>query len=545
MSRTQWLAVVAFAVSGTASAAPTTLLEAVERQDRVAAADLLRSGADANARGPDGTTALMVAAHHADAELVKLLLGAGAEADARNDYGATALSEAAMQGATDVVAALLKGGADPNESNAEGETALMLAARTGVVDAARVLVDADAEIDSKEEWGGQTALMWAAAQSQADMIGFLLEHGADPNARGIVREWQRKITAEPRVKDMNKGGFTPLLYAAREGCIDCARRLLAGGADPNLGDPENVSPLILALENLHFDFAKFMIEAGADIDQFDFRGRTPVYVAVDFATLPTSAHGDIPSPDATTAHEVLRMLLAAGANPNVQLKRRHPYRHRALDRNADVILSVGATPLLRAARAADVESVRMLLAHGALVDLPTAEGITPLMAVAGVAHNDRTTRGKFRDPEDEIATLQLLVDHGADVNARMVAEPGARLTTTGERRSNFGYDVRGRQVPSERALPHWTAVHAAATKGWNHIIEFLARNGAELEIRDANGRTPRDLASGDYEAKNLAGALADTVALLDALIAERNELPQGPSRLPKVGEATAAVEAAQ
>jgi uncharacterized protein len=543
VSPKQWLVLVALAASGTASGAPTTLLQAVEQQDRNAVTELLRSGADVNARGLDGTTALMIAAHYGDAALVQLLLGAGAKADARNDYGATALSEAAMQGSDDVLAALLKGGADPNERNAEGETALMLAARTGLVDAARVLVDGGAAIDNKEEWGGQTALMWAAAQSQAEMVGFLLEHGADPNARGVFREWQRKLTAEPRVKDMNKGGFTPLLYAAREGCIDCARELLAGGADPNLGDPENVSPLILALENLHFDFAKFMIEAGADIDQFDFRGRTPVYVAVDFATLPTSAHGDIPSPDATTAHDVLRMLLAAGANPNVQLKRRHPYRHRALDRNADVILSVGATPLLRAARAADVESVRLLLTHGALVDLPTAEGITPLMTVAGVAHNDRTTRGKFRDPEDELATLQLLVDHGANVNARMVAEPGARLTTTGERRSNFAYDVRGRQVPSERALPHWTALHAAATKGWNHIIEFLAHNGAELEIRDANGRTPRDLASGDYEAKNLAGSLTATVALLDALVAERNGSARNGPLAQSFGAATAAVEA--
>jgi ankyrin repeat protein len=318
---------------------------------------------------------------------------------------------------------------------------------------------------------------------------------------------------------MNKGGFTPLLYAARQGCIECAKHLLAGGADPDLGDPENVSPLILALENLHFDFAGYMISAGANIDKFDFRGRTPVYVATDFSSLPTSAHGDIPSADATRAADVVKMLLDAGANPNVQLKRRHPYRHRALDRSADVILSVGATPLLRAARACDVEVVRLLLEHGALVDLPTAEGVTPLMAVAGFAHNDRTTRGRFRTTEDELATLQLLVEAGANVNARTLAEPGARLLTTGERLSSFSYGSRGRQVPSEQAVPHWTALHAAATKGWNHMVQVLADHGAELEVKDGNGKTPLDLANGSYDAKNLAGALPETVALLKALIA--------------------------
>jgi uncharacterized protein len=501
-------------------AAEAEFLAAVESGDRETAIKLLAEGVDVNARGPDGTTALMWAAYQDDAELVRQLLAAGADVGARNDYGASALSEAAIQGSAATIEALLKGGADANARNAEGETALMLVARTGRVDTAQLLLSAGADVNATEEWGGQSALMWAAAQSQPEMVKLLVGKGADVDARGVTRVWQRKLTAEPRIKDMNKGGFTPLLYAAREGCIECARHLLAGGADPDLGDPENVTPLILALENLHFDFAKFMIASGADIDKFDFRGRTPVYTAVDFNTLPTSAHGDLPSADATTGAEIVQMLLEAGANPNVQLKRRHPYRHRALDRRADEILRVGATPLLRAARAADTDVVRMLLAHGALVDLPTAEGVTPLMAVAGYDINDRTTRGRFRDPADEIATLQLLVDAGADVNARTVAEPGTRLLGSGERYSDFSYSRNGRQVPTEQAVPHWTALHAAATKGWNHIVQFLADHGAELEVTDSNGRTPRDLASGEYESKHLAGALADTVALLDSLIAK-------------------------
>src|SRR5438128_734071 len=108
----------------------------------------------------------------------------------------------------------------------------MEVARSGKVEAARRLLDAGADINGKEDWGGQSALMWAAAESQADMVKFLASRGADVNARGVIRQWERKVITEPRPKDLNKGGFTPLLYAAREGCVECARHLIAAGGDP-------------------------------------------------------------------------------------------------------------------------------------------------------------------------------------------------------------------------------------------------------------------------------------------------------------------------
>ena len=127
--------------------------------------------------------------------------------------------------------ALLKAGADPNGRTPEGETPLMAVARAGKVDAAKRLLEAGADINAKEDFGGQTALMWAAAQSQVEMVKLLASKGADLNARGIIRQWERKIITEPRPKDMNKGGFTPLIYAAREGCVECARYLVEAGAD--------------------------------------------------------------------------------------------------------------------------------------------------------------------------------------------------------------------------------------------------------------------------------------------------------------------------
>ncbi len=212
----------------------------------------------------------------------------------------------------------------------------------------------------------------------------------------------------------------------------------------------------------------------------------------------------------------------------MQLKRRPPYRNVPQDRGGDAILSMGATPLLRAARAGDAPMVELLLQNGALVDLPSNQGVTPLMAAAGLEYGLRVTRGRNRTDEGVIATLQLLVDAGADVNARMLAEPkgdaAAHLLVIEQRLSDFSYDYRGRQVPSPRAIPHRTALHGAAMKGFNPMVEFLVAHGADLYAQDANGRTPIDLARGDYNEAFLRQAPephAETVVLLEKLMAEK------------------------
>jgi uncharacterized protein len=515
---------------------PPSLLEAAEVGDGGAALAALARGADASALGPDGTTPLIWAAYHGDAELVERLLAAGADANATNAFGAFALSEAAVGGHAPVIEALLEGGADPNATNPEGETALMVAARSGNVEAAKRLLDAGADVDAKEQWGGQSALMWAAAQSQPQMIELLIERGADVDARSIVRQWERKVIKEPRPKDMNQGGFTPLLYAAREGCVECAQALVAGGADLDLPDPHRVTPLNMALLNLHFDFAAYLIEAGADVEKWDLYGRSPLYLAADTSTLPVQGNGAmvvLPSTDRHSALEIARMLLDRGADPNLRLKRRPPYRNVPQDRGGDAILSQGATPLLRAARAGDAPMVELLLAHGALVDLPSNQGVTPLMAAAGVEYGLRVTRGRNRTEEGVLATLDLLLAAGADINARMLTEPkgaaAAHLLVIEQRLSDFSYDYRGRQVPSARAVPHRTALHGAAMKGFNGIVEYLVAHGADPSAQDANGRTPLDLAMGDYNEPFLRQAAEphlDTAELLKSLMAANDSAAQ-------------------
>jgi len=502
------------------------LLDAAEAGDRATSLRLLSEKADPNTAGPDGTTAIMYASANDDIELVRALIKAGANVKVKNQFGTSAITEAAIIGSAPIIDALLKAGADANTKTPEGETSLMEAARAGKLEAAKRLLDAGADANAKETWGGQSAIMWAASQGQPEMIKLLASRGADVNARGVIHQWERKVITEPRPKDMNKGGFTPLLYAAREGCVECAKALIAAKADPDLDDPDRVTPINMALLNLHFDFAAYMIKAGADVDKWDLYGRTPIYMAADVSTLPMKGNGAmavIPSEDKTTALDVAKMLIDAGADPNIQLKRRPPYRDVPQDRGGDTILAQGATPLLRAARAGDAKFVELLLKNGALVDLPSKEGVTPLMAAAGVEFGTRVTRGRNRTNDGVLATMKLLLDAGANINAHDLTEPRRVVTDSAAARAAAGAGRGGRasQVPSALAVPHETALHGAAGRGFTPFVKFLVEHGADIQAKDADGRTALDLARGTGRA-GIRGpapeAYPETVAYLESVI---------------------------
>ena len=478
-------------------AAGTPLVDAARSGDAQAARALIEQGADVNLPEPDGTTALHWAAHRNDLELGAALLAAGADPNAVNDYGATPMSEAAVSGDAALVAMLLEAGADAESPNADGQTALMVVARTGRVDAARLLISHGADVNTAERWRGQTALMWAVAQGHPAMVALLVEHGADVNARSTINNWQRQVTAEPRAIYRPAGGWTPLLYAAREGCVDCARILAGAGADLDLADPEGVSPLLLAVLNARYDLAAYLIGQGADVNAWDWYGRTPLYVAVDLNTIPRGGRPDRPSLDETTSLDLIALLLEAGANPDAQLKLLPPYRNIGNDRGLDRLIGIGTTPLLRAAKALDAPAIRLLLVHGADPHLANARDITPTMAAAGLESVDADTRGLYTTTDVQaraIESLTLLIAAGGDINA---AGGGRGLTP----------------------------LHEAARWGWNDVVRFLVDQGADLEARDDRGMTPVDSAMGRAGGNSRGGQRIDvhedTAALLEELIATR------------------------
>ena len=441
------------------------MVDAIRLQQPERAQQLLAVGAEVNAADADGSTALQWAVHHGYTELASALLRAGAHVRHVNDYGATALSEAVVRGDVALIRALLKAGADPDSANRRGQTALMLVARTNNVAAAQELLRHGANPNAVETTKGQTALMWAAAQSQPEMVRLLLKAKAQVDVVSYIPLHQRQVSGEPRAQHRVSGGFTALLFAARQGCLDCVRALVEQGrADLELADPDGITPLNLAVDNFNFDVAAWLLSKGADPNIWDLWGRTPLYLAVDLNTVPRGGRADMVSLDKTTSLQLIELLLKADADPNLQLKLFPPYRAVGPDRGADQMLTIGATPLLRAAKAADLPAMRLLLAHGARLDLAQNAGITPLMAVAGVGTGGVDTRGTQKTEAQVVESVRLLLAAGGRVNDA---------------------DRQGR-----------TALHAAAQFGFNEVIRALVAAGAELQAKDARGFTAKDYAEG-------------------------------------------------
>jgi ankyrin repeat protein len=480
------------AISG--AAAEPDLVAAVKSGDAAAVRQLVHQHRSANAAEPDGTTALMLAVRNGDQPIEALLLDAGANVNAVNRYGVTPLAIAVSQGNPATLDPLLKAGADPAAAEAalpDGQTLLMLGARTGNVEILQRLVKGGGNVNAVERRHGTSALMWAVMGNHAAAAQALIAAGAGLDARSLVTSFPHTPPAVvgDKVEEgvsyvgqtvLPKGGWTALMYAAREGAVASARVLAEAGADLNTTDPDGTSALLFAIINGHYDVAAVLIDQGADLDLPDRTGMTPLYAAVDMHTL-GSTFGR-PDPEITVIDgsvPAIELLLQHGANPDARL------RAKVLKRvyNAgDARLGEGATPFMRAARGGDVAVMRLLLTYGADPALTQKSGTTPIMLAASI-----TTRGNYPDrgsEESAIQAIKLCLDRHLDINA---------VNGTGD-----------------------TAVHVAI--GSAAILRFLAGAGAKLDIKNARGLTPLDAArasrNGDTRTvellRELTGAPADT-----------------------------------
>ncbi len=451
------LLLVSVAASGLMTAADVALIEAVRAGDHAGARALIEQGASVNATQGDGATALHWAAHRDDAFLARLLLEAGASAGAADDHGVTPLSLACLNGSAAMVTLLLDAGADPNAGRTSGVTPLMTAARVGNVDVVRALLASGADVAATERSRGQTALMLAVAESHTAVARVLVESGGGATTRST-------------------NGFTPLLFAAQQGSVDIARMLISAGAVVDEAAPDGIggdtnaralfkpdteaTALMVAIDSGHAPLALFLIEQDADVNHVG-AGRAPLHSATQQA-MP----------------EVVRALLAAGADPNAHLEKPMPLlsRYIRLD-NGLMPTTMGATPFWLAASYGDVEIMRLLVDGGSDPFLTTTEGTTALMVAAGADYVEGQDKYGQRSFPANYETLQrralaaitLCLELGLDINA---------------------VNVKGQ-----------TPLHGAVYTGGTLLVPYLVERGAKMDVVNKRGQTPWMIAAqGEYRA---------------------------------------------
>ena len=422
----------------------------------------------AAAQPADDATALHRAAHQGDAATVGRLLDAGRAVDAVTRHGVTPLALASAGGHAAVVETLLDGGADPNRASPQGETPLMVAARTGVVDSVEALLRHGAGVDVREGWRGQTALMWAAAEGHAAVVAPLVAAGADVDAR-------------------SDGGFTPLAFAVRAGHGATVEALVNAGADVDLTLPDGTTPLHLAVINAHYDVALQLLQRGADPAAAE-PGWTPLHQLV--WTRRPNRHYNNPAafPTGTVSDlELTRALVAHGADVNAwqTAEPRDGYRNM-LNRS-------GATPFLLAAKATDLEMMRLLLELGADPLLANEDGTTALLVAAGVGiWSSSESPGSA---EEAIEAVKLMVELGDSVTT---------VDDNGD-----------------------AALHGAVMRGSPELVLYLLEHGAALNPVNERGWTPLTIAQGIFYA-NLGRRWPDMEALLLGLGATSPTAPEPP-----------------
>jgi ankyrin repeat protein len=444
--------------------------------------------------------------------MVTALIAAGADPNVGNNFGVTPLLQASRIGDVPVMRALLDGGAAMVVDESPFEPVLHAAARAGNVEAVSLLLERGSNPNAVESNQDQTALMWAAAEGHADVLAVLLAAGADPDMQARINSLTERKNA-----DFPSGGFTALMWAARNGHGVIVAQLAAAGAELDIANGDGATATMISIVNDRFDLAAALVELGADVNDGSLyeavvmRDATTDWYARDGSKLRPDHDNEL------TALGLIALLLEKGADPNRTSNVQMHSATMCCDTQAN------GTPFYRAAVAADVDALRLLIDHGsdlawmpervegggmmgnrnagrpALIAAMTGGKGVPLSAGPGFS---REGQPPFRElaNREPAAAIQLLLQAGADVNATLANGTPALHEA-----------VRSRSADSVRIMIEaGAALDAKDSAGLTalHVAEQLPTGDSGNPFgprREDGGAEPEELASLLREAMEAAG----------------------------------------
>jgi ankyrin repeat protein len=473
--------VIAFPGGLGQAAGENPIVEAARDGDAATVRTLLAKRANVNEPARDGSTALLWAAYHSDLAMLQALIAAGAATNTPNKYGVTPLLQASRTGATSIVQALLRAGADPKLAHPEGETPLMAASYAGSLDAVKLLLEAGADVNATDTYQKQTALMWAATEGHAEIVQALLAGGADPNVKAHIT-----TLTERKHADHPTGGFTALMFAARNGHESAVRALIKGGADPKLTNGDGATATIVAIVNDRLDLAGTLVELGADANDGS------LYFAVDMHDATSDMRARDGSrlradfPNKLGALDLVKLLLEKGADPN------KPFVGQLHSYSLCCGEEVNSSPFFRAAVAADVEALKLMLPRGAQVEWSPTE--VKKEKKEGAAGGGRGNPNIGKTPMMVALTGGRGAAFAAGPGFERLGPPPFREASNREPHEALKVLLAAGADPNAKAPDGASLLHQAVTARQVAIIRTLAAAGAKLDAVNKDNLTPLLLA---------------------------------------------------